>query len=230
LCEGAELLFTASSENTAASLEHQLQSSYRETFIRGFALNLSSLDSINELITSIRADRRLPSVIVHCARSAATLATKNGIPAWSDWQLEYAIDVIGTYNLTIGLQVDLAEKGGSVILISSIYGMVAVNTTIYSDPEAVSPIHYSCAKAAQIQLMKELSVRLAPSIRVNAVSYGGVEGRAPADFIERYSSQCPARRMLCGSDLSGAVVFLASDDAAGITGHNLVVDGGWTAW
>ena len=123
------------------------------------------------------------------------------------------------------------SKLRSIINISSIYGMVAPNRTIYDDFERHAPIHYGVAKAALIHLTKEMAVRLADrGIRVNAVSYGGVEGRAKEEFIRRYSSLCPSGRMVPPQDVAGSVEFLASDASNGVTGHNLVVDGGWTVW
>ena len=92
-------------------------------------------------------------------------------------------------------------------------------------------MNYGVTKAALIHLTKELAVRLAPrGISVNAVSYGGVEGRVDGGFRERYGRLCPTGRMLDDSQVFGAVKFLCSSDSSGMTGHNLIVDGGWTIW
>jgi NAD(P)-dependent dehydrogenase (short-subunit alcohol dehydrogenase family) len=78
-------------------------------------------------------------------------------------------------------------------------------------------------------LTKELAVRLAGRhIRVNAISFGGVEGRVNEAFKARYAQFCPLGRMLNDNDLAGPVEFLATPASSGVTGHNLVVDGGWT--
>jgi NAD(P)-dependent dehydrogenase (short-subunit alcohol dehydrogenase family) len=92
-------------------------------------------------------------------------------------------------------------------------------------------VHYGVVKAALIHLTKELAVRFADkNIRVNAVSFGGVEGRVDNQFKKRYADLCPNGRMLNDNDLTGAIDFLISRNSLAVTGHNLVVDGGWTIW
>mgnify|MGYP003739618353 FL=1 len=115
----------------------------------------------------------------------------------------------------------------SIVNISSMYGIVAPNPLLYDDGLKNSPVHYGVCKAALIHLTKELAVRLAPrNIRVNAISFGGVEGRVDEAFKSRYARLCPLGKMLTEEDLGGSVEFLASEQSRGITGHNLVVDGG----
>jgi len=108
------------------------------------------------------------------------------------------------------------------------YGVVAPTPALYDDFTGESAPHYGTGKAALVHLAKELAVRLAPHVRVNAVSYGGVTGRADAAFEARYAQLAPLGRMLDEGDIAGPVLFLASAAAGGVTGHNLVVDGGWS--
>ena len=81
-----------------------------------------------------------------------------------------------------------------------------------------------------MQLTRWLATSLAPDVRVNAVTPGGIERGQPAAFVERYATRTPLGRMATEDDIVGAVTWLAGDLAAYVTGHNLVVDGGWTAW
>lgn len=94
---------------------------------------------------------------------------------------------------------------------------------------ASSPAHYSASKGGVLNLTRYLASYLGDDgIRVNAISPGGVFNDQDPQFVEAYEDQVPLGRMASADDISGAVVFLASDAAAYVTGHNLVVDGGWT--
>ncbi|MCI5059467.1 MAG: SDR family oxidoreductase [Alphaproteobacteria bacterium] len=151
-------------------------------------------------------------------------------PSQAQWLREYQAAVSVPYALSMML----ADQGNlkSVINITSVYGITAGNLNLYEGDQRAAPIHYNVAKAAEIHLTKEMAVRLADqNIRVNAVAYGGIKGRADKDFEKRYEALCPFEGMLETSDLIGAVSFLLSDKAAGkITGQTLQVDGGWTLW
>ena len=102
---------------------------------------------------------------------------------------------------------------------------------MYNNPDFDSPIHYGVIKAALNHLTKELAVRLAnKNILVNAVAYGGVEGRADGEFIARYKELCPKGRMLKSEEIAGIVSYLllSADDM--LTGQVIALDGGWSVW
>ena len=89
---------------------------------------------------------------------------------------------------------------------------------------------YGASKGGLIQLTRWMSTVLAPEIRVNSISPGGVWRGQNADFVKRYERRTPLGRMASEEDLIGAIIYLSSDLSAYVTGQNLVVDGGWTAW
>jgi NAD(P)-dependent dehydrogenase (short-subunit alcohol dehydrogenase family) len=93
-----------------------------------------------------------------------------------------------------------------------------------------NPAAYGASKGGIIQLTKYLSTVLAPKIRVNAISPGGLWRNQKAKFVERYEKRTPMKRMGNEEDLIGAATYFASDMSAYVTGQNLLVDGGWTAW
>lgn len=127
----------------------------------------------------------------------------------------------------------LSENGylEKVINIASMYGVVVPNHSLYEDKAHVAPIHYGTVKAAMIHLTKELAVRLIDkNIIVNAISYGGVEGRVNEEFLQRYKTLCPQKKMLKEKEVSGSVLFLISNMSNSMIGHNLIVDGGWSLW
>jgi len=129
----------------------------------------------------------------------------------------------------------LQRTSGSVVNVASMYGMVAPDQRLYeASPAYRNPPAYGAAKAAVLQLTRYAACALAPrGIRVNAVSPGPFPGETVQQdrrFIERLASRVPLGRIGSPEEMIGPVVFLLSDAASYVTGHNLVVDGGWTAW
>lgn len=127
----------------------------------------------------------------------------------------------------------LAQASGSIINISSMYGVVATDVRIYPPGMPVNAsAAYGAVKGGLINLTRSLSVVWAPQgVRVNCISPGGFPGTSiNTEFYEGFVNKVPLNRMGSRNDLKGAVVFLASEAGAYVVGHNLLVDGGWTAW
>jgi NAD(P)-dependent dehydrogenase (short-subunit alcohol dehydrogenase family) len=153
-----------------------------------------------------------------------------GRPNGQQWSIEFQFAVVIPYDLVTALVTCNHHRLKAVVNVSSMYGIVSRNPKLYDDPVRQSPIHYGVAKAAMLHLTKELAVRLAPRVRVNAVSFGGIEARVDDKFKTRYGQLCPMGRMLREDEVAASVSFLLSDGAAMMTGQNLIVDGGWTTW
>ncbi|MDP9260662.1 MAG: SDR family oxidoreductase, partial [Actinomycetota bacterium] len=125
----------------------------------------------------------------------------------------------------------LMREGGAIVNIASIYGIVSPDPRIYGTSGRNSSEIYGATKAGVIQMTRWFAVHLAPQrIRVNCISPGGVFAHQTADFVASYEQRTPLGRMTTVSDLEGALIYLTSDASAYVTGHNLVVDGGWSAW
>ena len=124
------------------------------------------------------------------------------------------------------------KRPASIILLGSMYGQVASYPDVYVNVSAASPAAYHTLKGGIIQLTRHLAVYWAgDAVRVNCLSPGPFpSAAAPKKLIQRLKAKSPMRRMGRPHELKGAVVFLASDAASYVTGHNLAVDGGWTAW
>lgn len=121
------------------------------------------------------------------------------------------------------------QASGCIINIGSIYGIVGNDFSLYEDYGGTSPAAYSAIKGGIINFTRYLASYVGPdNIRVNCVSPGGIKDAQPQSFIKKYESKVPLRRLGCPADIAPAVSFLLSDEAQYITGHNLVVDGGWT--
>lgn len=125
----------------------------------------------------------------------------------------------------------LASSGqGTIINIASIYGTLAPDFSLYQGTAMANPAAYGASKGGLLQLTRYLATVMAPRVRVNAISPGGIERGQPPAFQARYRARTPLGRMATEEDLKGAVAFLASDAAAYVTGQNLMVDGGWSVW
>lgn len=121
------------------------------------------------------------------------------------------------------------QKSGSIINFASIYGIVGPDFSLYKDTNMTMPPAYSAIKGAVVNFTKHLASYYGKhNIRVNSISPGGVRDAQPEEFVTRYSEKTPLGRMADKNDITGAVIYLASDASSYVTGHNLVVDGGWS--
>ena len=172
------------------------------------------------------------------------LINNAGISVFSDFldRTEDELDHVYNVNLkgTINMINEFAKKNQnnktnkSIVNIASLYGLVSADPRIYTDTKRNSPEIYAATKSGIIQLTKYYCVHLREmNIRVNAISPGGIfNPKEPQgkDFIKNYSYRCPMNKMGSADDIANGVSFLISDDSAYINGHNLVIDGGFTAW
>jgi NAD(P)-dependent dehydrogenase (short-subunit alcohol dehydrogenase family) len=129
-----------------------------------------------------------------------------------------------------------AEGRGSIVNISSIYGMLSPVQDVYEfrrrgGDEFFKPIAYSVSKSAIYNMTRYLATYWAKSgVRVNTLTLAGVRNDQPQEFLEAYTQRMPVGRMADVGEVVGPVVFLASEASSYVTGANLVVDGGWSAW
>ncbi|PIQ84460.1 MAG: short-chain dehydrogenase [Candidatus Omnitrophica bacterium CG11_big_fil_rev_8_21_14_0_20_63_9] len=175
-------------------------------------------------------------ILIHCA--AYVSATKT--PGWAvafkrqtvaAWEEAMRVNLTAAFIMVQEAQRALAaSKHGSVILFSSIYGLVGPDWRLYQGTPMANPAGYAASKGGLLELTRYLATTLAPRTRVNAISPGGIWRSQPKSFQRRYEARTPLGRMAREEDLKGAVVYLASDLSSYVTGHNLVVDGGWTIW
>jgi NAD(P)-dependent dehydrogenase (short-subunit alcohol dehydrogenase family) len=151
------------------------------------------------------------------------------------WNQALAVNLTGMFLCCQACVGPMLEKGEGVIInICSTYGMVGPDQRIYQEPgepPRFKPVYYSATKAGVLGLTRYLASYYAgKGIRVNALSPGGVFNDHDESFVQAYSARTILGRMARRDELNGAILFLASDASSYMTGANLVVDGGWTAW
>ncbi len=197
----------------------------------GYSLDLSQDDSIDEFVAKVIREHKKINVLINNAR--VIVPVPHYKMTRENFEESFATNIIGLMMLTRRVVEEMKKAGkGNIINISSIYGIVGQNLSIYADPEENISLDYPIQKGGMITYTKQLATVLGQhNIRANCLSLGGIEapGLDP-DFVERYSKRLPLGRMTKGEDVFGPIVFLASDSSAYMTGANLVVDGGWTAW
>lgn len=189
-----------------------------------------------ELPERVAAELGRLDVLVNCAAFVGTTDLDGWAVPFAEqsadtWRRALEVNLTSVFVLVQAAAPRLAASGhGSVINIASIYGMVGPDMRLYAGTEMGSPSAYGASKGGLLQLTRWLATVLAPEVRVNAVTPGGIARGQPAEFIARYVERTPLARMGSEEDVKGAVAYLAGDASAYVTGQNLVVDGGWTAW
>jgi len=147
------------------------------------------------------------------------------------WRRALELNITAIFDLCQGLTPLLrAAEGASIINIASTYGMLGSDWRLYEGTTMGNPAAYGTSKGGLIQFTRWLATTLAPAVRVNAISPGGIRRNQPDQFIARYNARTPLQRMATEDDMRGAVAYMASDLSKYVTGQNLAVDGGWGVW
>ena len=217
------------SEKVAAQFTEKFGGDHTELFI-----NLADKKSIASAPQFIEARYGHLDVLVNCA----ALVGSSGLKGWAKpfkeqdvemWEKAMKVNLTGVFYL-IQQCLPLMEKSlsASIINISSIYGVAGQKLSLYEGMDYLTPAAYAASKGGIVQLTRYLATVLAPKIRVNCISPGGIERDQSEAFIERYKKLTPLERMGQEEDLKGVTHFLASDLSAYVTGQNIIVDGGWS--
>ncbi len=210
---------------------------------RNFDVNVVCIDcdledenARKELILNISEQKAPLDILINNAAFVGT----SGLDGWATefnnqtvdtWRRALEVNLTAVFDLSKGFALKLKEsKSGVIINVGSIYGVLGPDYSLYEGTEMGNPAAYSASKGGLIQLTRWLSTTLAPEIRVNAISPGGVFRNQPEKFVKRYELRTPLKSMATEEDFSGITAYLATDLSQYMTGQNILVDGGWTAW
>jgi NAD(P)-dependent dehydrogenase (short-subunit alcohol dehydrogenase family) len=206
-----------------------------------FGADVASRESLERAASEIRAKLGAPDILVNNAGidappdPRARTFTLPGLDA-GVFLKTLEVNVLGAFQcVQVFAPAMLERKAGSIINIGSLYASVSPDPRFYShmpgDPPFLKPPAYGASKAALLNLTKYLATHWGPSgVRVNALSPGGVEGGQDPEFKRKFNDRVPLGRMCRLEDLEGPMLFLASDSSSYVTGVELRVDGGFTAW
>lgn len=187
------------------------------------------------MIDNVKADGRGLNILIN---NAAFVGTSD-LPGWAisfehqtidTWRRAIEVNLTAAFHLCQSFAPELAVKDGSIINITSIYGEYGPDWRMYEGTNMANPAAYSASKGGLAQITRWLATTLAPRVRVNAVSPGGIYRNQPAAFVQRYASRTPLGRMANEDDFRGAIAYLSTDSARYVTGQILRVDGGWGEW
>ncbi len=144
------------------------------------------------------------------------------------WSRALEVNLTAAFHLCQGLMPILRQsEGANIINVASIYGLYGPDMSLYENLEMNNIAAYAASKGGLIQLTRWLSTTVAPLVRVNSISPGGIFRNQPEEFVMRYSNRTPLKRMATENDFRGAITFLATDMSNYVTGQVLSVDGGW---
>lgn len=202
----------------------------------GLALDLEVEDEVLAVAPRVLADQGRIDGVVHLA----SLVNAEPLPGWTSdvveqstatWRRALEVNLTAAFTLTRECIPALRTHGtGSVVFTGSTYGLVGPDWGVYEGTDMGNSAAYAVTKGGVVQMARWFATTLAPGVRVNSLSPGGVERGQPRSFVERYEARTPMGRMAVEEDYKGAIVYLVSDLSRYVTGHDLVVDGGWTAW
>jgi len=208
--------------------------------------DITQPDSVNVAVEKILSTFGRLDVLVNSAALDPKFdpeATNKGITpgAFEDypldlWNSALNVNLTGMFLMTQACVKPMIEQGkkGSIINICSTYGLNGPDQRIYikeGKRVAFKPIYYTVTKAGVMGFTKYLATYYAETeIRVNALTPGGVFNNHEDYFVKNYSAKTILGRMAKKDEMNGALLFLASEASSYMTGNNVVVDGGWTAW
>lgn len=220
-----------------------LASQSRNTLLKLYKTDITKKQFLKSSLAKVIHDLGQPTILINnAALDVPPGSNGNNSGAFEDypqtcWDKTCAVNLKGAF-LSCQVIGSFMSKnnGGSIINISSIYGNVAPDQRMYAyrakkGKPFFKPVSYAVTKAGIINLSRYLATYWAEkNVRVNTLTLGGVFNHQDEEFLKEYSRRVPLARMAREDEYNAAIIFLASDASSYMTGSNMVIDGGFTAW
>ncbi len=231
---GARVIIASRNESNCKALAAALKEENLDA--EGMALDLADETSILDFVEQVHTRYGRIDVLVNNAVSREGFKNLDDISK-AEWEKAQTINSTGMMLLTQAvLKLMKVQESGNIINIGSIQGSVGPNFPVYGDTGMTSPVNYTYDKWAMVGFTKWIANYYGKfNIRANCISPGGygpgvAESIGENEFVENYKRLTPLGRFADDDDIKGPIIFLASNASSFVTGHNLMVDGGWTSW
>ena len=231
---GATVVLLDCDSDRCESVAAELQQRGRQAV--AYPCDLSDEAAVAAAPLAIAAEQGSLDILVYCAALVGT----SPLPGWTTdfeeqsaetWRRALEVNLTAAFVLIQAATPALRQSGhSSIINILSHSVLVGPDLSIYDDTKMGMPAAYVASKGGLLTFSRYLAATLAPDIRVNTITPGGIWRNHQQVFYDRYVAKAPLGRMAREEDFKGAAVYLASDQSAYMTGNNLVIDGGFTVW
>ncbi len=224
-------------------IEATLKKDYSDR-VWSMVCDITNEESITSAIAEVTKQAGPIKILINNAANNAAVTKQGGknftrlenFPLES-WDRDVAVGLTGAFLMAKHVGAHMAEHDGGVVLnIASDLGVIAPDQRIYQKPglnadeQPVKPVTYSVVKHGLIGLTKYLATYWPDKVRVNSISFGGVYNDQPDEFVQKLTNLIPMGRMANADEYQAAILFLCSDASSYMTGANLIIDGGRTAW
>jgi NAD(P)-dependent dehydrogenase (short-subunit alcohol dehydrogenase family) len=200
----------------------------------GYAVDVSEAEQVKALLAQTTTSFGRVDVLIngHQYKPKGFLEAKPETFPEELWDSVINVNLKGTFLMCRDFGFQMLKQGkGSIVNFCSTYGVVSSNPALYEGNSLGNPLAYTASKGGVCMLTKYLAVHWAArGVRVNCVTPHGVWNNHEEGFVRRFSAMSPMKRLSHASEVVGAILYLASDASSYVTGSNLLVEGGWTAW
>lgn len=235
---GANVMLLDTNNKKNKDLEIQLKEKYK-TNPRSYTVDISKQSELAQVSKKITKEYGRIDGLINSAFYSPLQNKKNAAESFEKfsiniWEEMMRVNLTGTFLATQEFGKAMArQRSGVIVNIASVYGMVGADQRIYGKSKLNSSVAYAASKGAIINMTRFLAAYWhRKNIRVNTLTLGGVLDKSymSEEFVRNYSYKTMLGRMARPNEYDGALLFLVSDASSYMTGANLVVDGGWTAW